>query len=109
MSWNDNVYYSPEKFGVGLTIVGDMEWSEPDYSFDMTVVWKDADGVYYWARDAGCSCPAPFEDYTSLEELNRGTKWDAIQAIQADLADVSYRREYAENQAAKLIEQLVRD
>lgn len=66
-----NPYYHPEK--LGLTTVGEVEWSEPDYSFDFTVVWKDAEGRPYWGDDAGCSCPAPFEDVNSVEDLTTGT------------------------------------
>lgn len=63
----ENIYYSPEKFG--LEIVGDIEWAEPNYSFDFTAVWKKSRGEYYLASDSGCSCPAPFENYTSVEDL----------------------------------------
>jgi hypothetical protein len=34
----EDVYNSPEKFG--LTTIGQIDWQEPDYGFDMTVVWK---------------------------------------------------------------------
>lgn len=63
----ENIYYSPEKFG--LEIVGDFEWSEPDYSFDMLVVWKEKRGKYWVGEDSGCSCPSPFEDFKGTEDL----------------------------------------
>lgn len=106
----NDVYYQPETFG--LQVVGEMEWSEPCYDFDMTVVWKDGDGVYYWASDAGCSCPSPFQNYTSISALESGTKYQAIKYIQTKLSE--YGNEYswhdityAETQAAKLIEKVV--
>lgn len=68
MSWNNNPYYNPE--ALGLEIVGEMNWSEPDYSFDFTVVWKQARGKYWIGSDAGCSCPSPFEDITDINELD---------------------------------------
>lgn len=63
-----NIYYSPEDFG--LEVVGEMEWSEPDYSFDMLVVWKDQRGQYWIGEDSGCSCPSPFEDIDDINELD---------------------------------------
>ena len=67
-----NVYYDPEKFG--LTIIGEVEFSSGSYEFDMTLVWKAADGSVYVADDSGCSCPTPFEgmgiaDLTKIERL----------------------------------------
>lgn len=65
----DNVYYNPDKFG--LVPVAELELTEPSYSFDTVMVWRhDEKGALYWAHDSGCSCPVPFEDYTSLEQLS---------------------------------------
>ena len=63
-----NIYYDPSDFG--LEIVGEFDWSEPDYSFDLCVVWKESRGVYWIGNDAGCSCPSPFEDITDKNELD---------------------------------------
>lgn len=60
MSWNNNIYYNPEKFG--LSIVGEIEFDEPNYSFDFGVVWKTKNNKFYYGHDSGCSCPTPFED-----------------------------------------------
>ena len=69
MGWDDpDVYYQPEHFD--LEIVGTIELSEPCWSFDTLVVFKHADGRTFWAHDSGCSCPTPFENFTSLESLN---------------------------------------
>lgn len=68
MGWNDpDVYYQPEKFG--LTVVAEIEYSTGNYEFDTRVVWRHSSGLLLTARDAGCSCPSPFEDYTSLEAV----------------------------------------
>lgn len=66
MSWNDkNLYYDPEHFG--LTVIGELNDPEASWSFDTFVVWKHEEtGTIYWARDSGCSCPSPFDIYTSL-------------------------------------------
>lgn len=87
----DNMYYSPERFG--LTTVGEFDLSEPDYSFDLFVVWHK-DGKLYWATDHGCSCPSPFEDLDTLDApgLENGTKWDAMKAIDAALAQAAEDR-----------------
>ena len=63
-----NIYYDPQDFG--LEVVGTMDWAEPDYSFDMTVVWKQGQGKYWVGSDSGCSCPCPFEDITDINELD---------------------------------------
>lgn len=66
-----NVYDNPEKFG--LEQVAQIDYSDGSYQFDYRVVWKSTkkDGTLYTARNAGCSCPSPFEEYTSLKELDR--------------------------------------
>lgn len=65
-----NPYYdAPED--TGLTIVAWIEYSDMDYVFDTRVVWRHTDGKLYTARDSGCSCPTPFEDYTSLDKLEQ--------------------------------------
>ena len=60
-------YYQPEKFD--LTPVAEFDYSDGNYCFDFRVVWRHSSGKFYTARDAGCSCPSPFEDYNTLEDL----------------------------------------
>ena len=63
-----DVYYQPEKFG--LRIVGELNDPEACYSFDDFVLWKHEEtGKFYWAVDSGCSCPTPFEHFTSIDKL----------------------------------------
>ena len=70
--YGNSPYYYPEKFD--LVPVGEIEMSEPCYSFDTVVVWRHTPtGDVYTARDSGCSCPTPFEDYDSLEQLTKLT------------------------------------
>jgi len=69
MSYEKNAFYHPE--ALGLEVVAELEFSDMNYCFDTRVVWKNKEGVLYTARDAGCSCPTPFEDYTSVESLER--------------------------------------
>ncbi|WP_446685446.1 DUF7574 domain-containing protein [Glycomyces mayteni] len=83
--WYSDPYGSPSKYG--LTKVGEVEWSEPCWSFDLTAVWKDADGVFYWGSDSGCSCPTPFEGIRSKDELSRGSFFQCAAALQGILAN----------------------
>lgn len=56
-----NFYTDPADFG--LKLIGEIEWGDGCYSFDLTVVWRrDFDGKLVYAEDSGCSCPSPFED-----------------------------------------------
>lgn len=64
MSFDENIYYHPEQYG--LTLFGEVEWSDGCYQFDTTAVWKrDLDGAFFMAEDSGCSCPSPFENHTA--------------------------------------------
>lgn len=87
---NPDIYYQPEKFGIKP--IGEVEWDDESYQFNFTVVWQSLTdpAVFYWATDSGCSCPAPFEDFTGLdyEEVHTGTKAEAIAAILNELARV---------------------
>lgn len=61
-------YYQPEKFD--LVPVGEIDYSDGCYQFDIRAVWKhEPTGTFYTCRDSGCSCPSPFEDYHSLDQL----------------------------------------
>jgi hypothetical protein len=53
-------YSDPGKFE--LATVGEIEWGDGWYSFNLTAVWRRQDGQLVMADDAGCSCPSPFED-----------------------------------------------
>lgn len=70
MGWTlkNNIYLSPENFG--LEVVGAVDMAEPNYSFDMLVVWKDERGQFWTGRDSGCSCPTPFEEYNDVNDLD---------------------------------------
>lgn len=69
MDYDENLYYNPEAHG--LKIVDSIDFSSGSYEFDTRVIWTNGKGVYYTARDSGCSCPSPFEDYTGVEMLDR--------------------------------------
>lgn len=66
-----DLYYAPEKHG--LDLVGEIEWSSGFYEFNITAVWRDKEGNLYYADDSGCSCPSPFEDWGSINDLTKTT------------------------------------
>lgn len=84
MTWENNVYDDPGKFG--LAIVAEVNRAD-SYEFDMFVVWRRVeDGRLLYAEDSGCSCPSPFEDH-KLGDLKEFT----MDAFDGWLAD-SYRQ-----------------
>lgn len=101
MGWNTpDIYYSPDHFG--LEILGSIEWHDYAYEFDMTVVLRGEDGQLYYADDSGCSCPSPFEDFTSLDKATKCTvpelmehlaerHRDARAAVSMDVANILAR------------------
>lgn len=61
-------YSSPKRYG--LTLIGEISFSDEPYQFELGVVWHDpAHRVFYYAEDGGCSCPSPFEHVTAVEQL----------------------------------------
>lgn len=68
MSYDNNVFDNPEKHG--LTVVATIEAENLSYEFDIIAVWKHTEtGKLYWAYDSGCSCPLPFENFTTISSL----------------------------------------
>jgi len=62
------VWSDPEDFG--LVPLGSFDYGPQDYCFNIFAVWQHKEtGRLYYAVDCGCSCPAPFEDYHSLDDL----------------------------------------
>lgn len=91
VSYN-NVYSTPEHYG--LTIIGEVEWSDGCYQFDTTVVWRDAAGRLFWASDSGCSCPAPFEYFNGRDDLVTGTPAElgaVLNKLLAEMKKSGYR------------------
>ena len=78
------VYYQPEAFD--LTIVGEIDFNEEAYQFDFRIFWQDQAGKIYTARDSGCSCPTPFEDYHGVNDLAQVELCD-INALRNEVAD----------------------
>lgn len=88
----NDVYYNPADHG--LEIVGEFDWDEPCYSFDICVVWKERRGVYWVGNDSGCSCPSPFEYITDKNELdgpyNKTGLKRRLEGLVEERADDSY-------------------
>lgn len=90
-----NVYYHPEHYG--LEVIGDIEWDNEAWQFNMTVVWRDQAGNFYYADDSGCSCPSPFEDLT----LERLTRVERLQDLIDHLTERASTERYFDNEAER--------
>lgn len=78
-SYDNNPYYSPE--ALGLETVDSIDFSDGNYQFDIRVVWRHIEtNKFYTMRDSGCSCPCPFEDYNSIDDLDELTDWTELDA-----------------------------
>jgi len=63
MSYDNNVYDTPEAFG--LEIVAESVDAEASWSFDTIILWRErSSGRLLIGADSGCSCPTPFEHHT---------------------------------------------
>ena len=106
----DNVYFKPETYG--LSPLADMDWHDESYEFDMTAAWTDVEGNLYWAHDSGCSCPLPFEDFYSVDQLKTGTLQELFAELDKNLASYTpggcYSWEVASNNLAQFKEEVLR-
>ena len=59
-----NPHYNPEKLNLEQLQFDD----NGGYDFDMLCFWATETGQIYSAKDAGCSCPTPFEDYEGIDQ-----------------------------------------
>lgn len=105
------IYSHPEKYA--LRTIGEVEWSDACYSFDLTVVWQDTStGTLYFADDSGCSCPSPFEDTdrTSLTPIDRSQTFiDHVNARLKAMKESGYlddQVERATGEAAELVQKV---
>lgn len=97
-----NIYYGPEEYG--LEIVEALQDPRASYSFDMFVIWiKPKTGTLYYSADNGCSCPSPYEDIHSIEEL---TELKDMKAFENDLR--SWAKPYYDAQSLQNIIDKVR-
>lgn len=107
--YEKDVYYNPEDFG--LTIVASVDWLDGGYEYDMTVVWVDENGQYYWGNSSGCSCTSPFEMDNSVDDLKKATKFQCIEYLQSRLAETYFystrEAEAINNEVVQAIEKLV--
>lgn len=96
-TWKDDyytdVYNTPKKLGV--EIVDDVSLIEGAYEFDILLVLRDlVTGKFYVIRDAGCSCPSPFEYYRDRASLGQPLSAheavNEVSAIARRYSDSSY-------------------
>ena len=91
---SDNVWYDPEAFG--LSVVGSADEPGLSYEFNTFAVWRrNEDGALFCASSIGCSCPTPFEEYESVDNL---TACQNVEAVRREA------EEWAADDAGRLIE-----
>lgn len=101
-------YGFPDK--CGLTPVGEIDWSSGSYEFDLFVVYRDAEGRYWWADDGGCSCPSPFEDHRFPDDFDSGDAHQAVAALRAEEESrkAGYRHQWhSDSDVVELIERIM--
>lgn len=105
-----NFYSEPEQYG--LETIGEIDWSDGNYQFNLTVVWKrTSDGKFVYGNDLGCSCPSPFED-TRVDSLTvlrkRGGLTDFKKHLEERQAeDLDWHGAgYREREIAELLERM---
>lgn len=82
--YESNPYYYPEK--TGLVQIGAID-TAGSYEFDILCVWQhEESGKLYYATDSGCSCPSPFEDIESLDDMQEIT-FKTLPKFLSDLDD----------------------
>lgn len=72
--WWSEYEDKPEPVPSRFQSLGEVEWSDESYQFDLTRVYvEDGTGNLFFADDIGCSCPTPFED-TTVDDLTPITR-----------------------------------
>ncbi|QIK64126.1 hypothetical protein G7068_13665 [Leucobacter viscericola] len=66
-----NIHDNPADFG--MIKVDEFDLSDGCWQFDYVMVWQSITDkrVFYVGTDSGCSCPSPYEDVQSIEDLER--------------------------------------
>lgn len=81
----------------GVTFIGDIEWDNEAYQFDMTGIWKTKRGEYWIGDDSGCSCPSPFENVHGIDDLDGPyNKAGLRSALESRIKEGSHGRSEAE-------------
>ena len=100
---DNNIYYNPKAFGLQIIALMELGGS---YEFDTHVVFANEQGELFYANDAGCSCPTPFERHTmkSLEPITAKTWPDFYSNIMSnEYASMSDKRNFLEEVRCHII------
>lgn len=103
MTWlsDDNIFSSPD-----LDVKRHVSLNEESYQFDERIVARHKDRRWFTARDSGCSCPVPFEDYQKLDDLMRvGLTASYREPAEADGFIFDWYKEYVATGNRKLARQ----
>ena len=80
------IYYYPDDYG--LELIGTAEEENLEYEFSMFAVWRDkTTGLLFYADSSGCSCPSPFEEYGSVNDLHSGDIHHILDALDVWVQD----------------------
>lgn len=94
------IYARPETHG--LRTIGEIEWSDGCYQFDLTVVWQDTGtGALYYGDDSGCSCPSPFEDKDRTDLVLIDRPQVLIDHLNKRQADRGYSAEWDQDEISR--------
>ena len=106
MGYSDNPVDKPGDYGF-TGVVGEIDLSAPDYSFDLLVVLENDEG-YYLGTDSGCSCPIPWESHTAQDFTGPLTAEQAKEEI-ISLSEVAYGGVYDIQERDALLELLTKE
>ncbi len=74
---NNNPYYDPEKCGLKLLFT--LEDPSQCYDFSTVILVQDIESSkVYVCHDSGCSCPSPFENIHSLNDMTEVRSLKAV-------------------------------
>jgi hypothetical protein len=75
-----NPYYNPNDLGLKML---SFDQDGLSYEFNTICFWKNDKNKVFFAKDSGCSCPIPFEDYAGETREDVESKLQAVNLKQA--------------------------
>jgi hypothetical protein len=99
------MYYNPDHYG--LEIAAQIDFSTGIYCFDYRIIWKELKpGRFFTARDSGCSCPSPFENYHKVEDLQVANFQELIEEARTEQKDCRRAKWYDGDNITEYVEKL---
>lgn len=106
MSYDEiNIYSHPE--ALGWSAFASLDILVQDYEFNILAVLKTDDGRLVYQTSSGCSCPAPFEEWTRAEDWIEITSISSFSTYVSGIYNGSYNPDPAfPQQFNELLEKL---